>query len=186
VTVLLVLAYALLGWVGRKLLGINVEYDIWIFLACALLSALLMTPMVVRSVRNRSGFYQQVRMDLAGGTTDEERYSFVESKRFQEPEHGGLMYFLRTPDDRVFVLFDYESQNLGVEGKDPLASTFRPRSDLLIIRTPVSRHVLSTAFTGSPLELPPPKELSAPPKQWPASEEFCAVAWDQLEKTFVA
>ena len=34
------------------------------------------------------------------------------------------MYFLRTADDKVLTLFDYESQELGANGKDPLQVNF--------------------------------------------------------------
>src|SRR5262249_27577053 len=62
-----------------------------------------------------------VRRDLERGVATEETLEFTAAKRFQEPEHGGLIYFLRARDERVYVLYDYESQELGVQGKDPLS-----------------------------------------------------------------
>jgi len=111
----------------------------------------------------------------------EELLVFTAAKRFQEPEHGGLIYFLRTNDGRVFVLFDHESQDLGVQGENPLSSEFRPRVEFRITRAPQSGHVLSSTFSGPPLHLESPLDLTIPPKQWPETEEFCEIPWDDLE-----
>ena len=38
---------------------------------------------------------------MALSRVHEERYVFSEAKRFQEPEHGGLIYFLRSNENEV-------------------------------------------------------------------------------------
>ena len=122
-----------------------------------------------------------ILQDLARGLVTEENLEFTAAKRFQEPEHGGLIYFLRTRDDRVFVLFDHLSQDLGVQGKNPFSSRFEPKAHFCLIRAPASRYVLSSSFSGPPLQLVEPLYLGAPPKRWPESEEFCDIRWDDLE-----
>ena len=111
----------------------------------------------------------------------EERYRFVDAKRFQEPEHGGLIYFLRTSDDRVFVLYDYDSQDLGVQGLDPFSSSFRPKRELAIVRTPDSDMVISTEFFGEEFTISETSELRVPPEQWPESETYYDAQWSDLD-----
>jgi len=125
---------------------------------------------------------EDYRADLQGGQVVEESYEFTAAKRFQEPEHGGLMYFLRTTDDKVFVLFDYESQDFGAQGEDPLKSKFQPCTELLVARTPKTGVVLNQRFSGALLDAGDPYELSIPPQSWPESETYCKFRWDELEK----
>ncbi len=120
--------------------------------------------------------------DLERGEIVEETHRFSEAKRFQEPEHGGLIYFLRAPDDRAFVVYDSVSQDLGVQGEDPLTSPFRPRSGLTLVRAPHSGIVLETSFSGEPLAVGAPIELAASPRDWPEADAYCAIPWDQLER----
>ena len=92
------------------------------------------------------------------------------------------MYFLRTTDDKVFVLFDYESQDFGAQGEDPLKSKFQPCTELLVARTPKTGVVLNQRFSGALLDAGDPYELSIPPQSWPESETYCKFRWDELEK----
>jgi hypothetical protein len=120
--------------------------------------------------------------DLNGGVVVDELYKFVAVKRFQEPEHGGLIYFLRTEDEKVLVLYDAESQSLGAGGEDRLASSLRPRTELVMARAPATRYVLDKRFTGTLMDLAAPIELAVSPKEWPEQDELCEIPWDQLEK----
>src|SRR5690606_34786601 len=95
-------------------------------------------------------------------------------------------YFLRTSDDRVYVLYDHESQDLGVDGQDPLSSAFRPQSQLLATRAPNSRLVITQAFAGHELARPAIRELAAPAREWPEPDEFCSVSWNDLERRYAA
>jgi hypothetical protein len=122
--------------------------------------------------------------DLESGEVEEEHYEFTAAKRFQESEHGGMMYFLRTVDDKVFVLFDYESQGLGAEGQEPLASEFQPREKFELVRAPHSGIVLEQNFSGTPLEIGAPIELAVGPSKWPEWECYCEVKWEELDERF--
>jgi hypothetical protein len=93
-----------------------------------------------------------------------------------------LIYFLRADDDRVLVVYDPESQSLGAGGEDPLASAFRPRTELMMARAPATKYVLDKRFTGNLMDLGEPVELAASPKEWPEQDQLCQIPWDHLEK----
>lgn len=118
--------------------------------------------------------------DVAAAQVVEEHYAFDAVQRFQEPEHGGLIYFLRTLDGRVLTLYDHDSQDLGAQGEEPLASSFKPMSKLVIVRAPQTGWVIGTSFSGEPLELSDPIELDTAPDRWPKTEEYCDIPWSQL------
>jgi hypothetical protein len=107
---------------------------------------------------------------------------FKEAKRFQEPEHGGLIYFLRSTENEVFTVYDHESQTLGVDDKDPLLSSYRPQADLLVVRAPGSGFVLKSQSSGAELSVGPPLELTVKPAEWPEAECLCPIPWEQLEQ----
>ena len=136
----------------------------------------------IRRYRDVQGIGDLVGSEIEAGKVLEEQYRFIEARRFQEPEHGGLIYFLRTNNDRVFVLYDYDSQDLGVQGLDPFASSFRPKRELTIVRTPDSDMVISTEFVGEDFTFSETTELGAPPDQWPESEKFYDMKWDDLDR----
>ena len=135
----------------------------------------------VRRLKSRKNSQSQLLLDIASSRVDEERYVFTETKRFQEDEHGGLMYFLHTDDDKVLVLYDGESQDLGVQNEDPLKSSFKPCRELVMVRAPVTRFVISATFSGATLEASDPIPLTIAPAQWPESEELCDIPWHELE-----
>jgi hypothetical protein len=180
-----IFAWVFAAWVGRKFFGVNFGWNSdWapaIFGAGVLFCALVMTPNVVKSTRSRSRALSKVRSDLAAGVVDEVELHFTGVKRFQESEHGGLMYFFLTREEEVFVLFDYKSQQLGVDGQDPLTSPFAPRRQLVLVRAPESRIVVRTTFSGEALPLASLLELTARPEEWPNSEDYCEIPWTQLE-----
>jgi hypothetical protein len=124
----------------------------------------------------------EIRADLEEGQVIEESYQFSAAKRFQEPEHGGLFYFLRTTDDKVMVIYDQESQDLGVRGEDPLKSRFQASRELVIIRAPRTKYVIAKQFSLGALDAGDPHELSLAPESWPESETFCKIRWDDLEE----
>lgn len=135
----------------------------------------------IHQYRNVENISDIVGSEIEAGKVLEEQFRFVEARRFQEPEHGGLIYCLRTSDDRVFVIYDYASQDLGVQGLDPFTSGFRPRRELAIVRTPISDMVISTEFAGEDFTFSETTELAAPSDQWPESEKFYDVDWADLD-----
>lgn len=134
--------------------------------------------------RSRKDGGASLKADIEADRVIEEEYELTAAKRMQEREHGGLIYFLRTVDDEVLVLYDPESQQLGVLEKDPLNSSFRPCNRLIMVRAPQTRYVIDKVFSGEPLDPGAPLDLTASPKRWPEDEEFCDVAWEDLEATY--
>ncbi|MSR06990.1 MAG: hypothetical protein EXR93_08000 [Gemmatimonadetes bacterium] len=183
--VVLVFAWAALAWGVRKMSGQDFGLASWSapWIACAgalaaLVPAIRSSSRWLRSWKDPKAL---IRADLDAGVVEEEALTFTSARRFQEPEHGGLFYFLRAGKGRAFVVFDHESQDLGVAGKDPLGSSFRPCVDLVVARSPASQLVLAKSFLGEPLDAGIPLRLKAPPDEWPAEDEFCDIPWGELE-----
>lgn len=182
---LFVLVWTLITWAARAILHVQIGWDspasLWAVALGALACATYAVVSSVRWVKAWRDIRPEIRADLKEGQVIEESYEFSAAKRFQEPEHGGLFYFLRTIDDKVMVVYDQESQDLGVQGEDPLRSKFQPCKELLIIRAPKTKYVLSKQFSGAVLDAGDPRELSLSPELWPESETFCKFRWDDLE-----
>src|SRR5947209_8610360 len=138
--VLFVFTWRFIAWVARATLHIEMGWStpaaVWIAGLGALACAFLSVVSSVRWIKRWPDTRPDLRADLKGGQVVEECYEFTAAKRFQEPEHGGLIYFMRTTDDKVLVLYDHESQDLGVQDENPLNSKFQPCTDLLMVRAP--------------------------------------------------
>lgn len=177
-----------LAWIIRAILDVDFGWDhphglkvFWTLVGLCLAYSLYLT-----FLHGGPGteLKRSILEDIENGIVMIEKYTITAAKIFQEQEHGGLMYFLRTEDERVYVYFDYESQDLGVAGDDPMASTFRPMRQLTIERAPKSKMVIDEQFTGQTLEVPEPEDLLAPPEKWPESGEFVRVPWAKLESKY--
>ena len=180
-----VIVWIVLAWLAGKLL--NVEYGlhspvaIWVLGVAIPLCAGYAIVSSIGWIRAWRDHRPELRTDVEEARVDEEHYLFKEAKRFQEQEHGGLFYFLRTADDRVFTLFDQESQDLGCQEEDPLKSSFKPMSELVLVRAPQTKFIVSSTFSGLPLESGDPIDLILDPEEWPESESYCAIPWLELE-----
>lgn len=179
-------AWLFIAWLARIAMkweiGLNSSAAIWIIafggLACVVAA-------IVSSIRWVKGWIDMrplLLADLQNSQVIEEHYRFSAAKLFQEPEHGGLMYFLQTTDGKVLVLYDYESQDLGAGGEDPFGSSFKPASDLSIVRTPNAGVVIDRQFSGAALNAGEPFELSVDPELWPEPDTYCYIPWDELEE----
>jgi hypothetical protein len=167
----LVLLWLLLAWLIKLIVhvdfGLKSQYAIWIV---SFFAAICGTYAIYSSVKWVKGWPDPrpaLRLDIDERKVIDERYRVTAAKRFQEPEHGGLIYFLRMDDDRVLVLYDYESVEREMDGKDALSSTFKPRSELHIVRAPNTKYFIEQEFSGEALPLSEPLELAVPPDQWP-------------------
>lgn len=180
--------WAVVAWLGRVFFdtdfGWHSQWSNAILSIGVLLGGLLVAYEIFRQLRFQFRRGRAIRHDVAKGLVNETRMKIVDAKRFKEPEHDGLLYFLLTSDNKVFAIFDSESQDLGVQGLDPLKSSFRPCEDLVIVNAPESRFVLSSSFYGKGIELAPPLALSVPPAKWPKSNEFCNTPWKELEQQY--
>jgi hypothetical protein len=171
-------------WAAHKFAGIQFEPDttLWVVGSFTLASCLYAVFSSGRRYRKFSASRKALNENLAADLVTEERLEFSAARRFQEPEHGGLFYFLRTHDDKVFVLYDRESQDLGVQDLDPLASGLVPRSNLTIVRTPPGRYVITQDFSDEPIEVGPPAVLGISPARWPEDAEFFDCPWNELDQ----
>lgn len=180
--------WLILAWIVRAIFdvdfGWNHPHGLKVFWTLVAISLAYAAKEVLRVSRPNPEHRNKLLKDIENGVVEIEDHTITAAKVFQEPEHGGLMYFLQTAEDRVYVSFDYESQDLGVAGDDPMASSFKPKRELKIERTPVSRTVLAENFVGDDLELPDPMELTAHPDKWPESEDFVCDPWEKLETTY--
>jgi len=118
-----VVAWYVAAWLAKKLtrvsFGWKSSWALPILAVGASSSGAFAVLSTLRWMRDWRDVRPLVLRDLNRGVATEEALLVTAAKRFQEPEHGGLIYFLRTNDDRVFVLYDYESQDRGVQGQDP-------------------------------------------------------------------
>ncbi len=174
-----------INWLTRNLahldIGLNSAAAPWVVALGVVVGGIYAAVSTARWIRRWRDPRPLINADISGGQVVEETYHFTAAKRFQEPEHGGLFYFLRTTDDRVLVLYDAESQGLGVQGDNPLRSTFKPCTNLVIVRAPNTGYVISKHFSGEPLLSGDPHELAVGPKEWPDSDAYCDIPWQQLE-----
>lgn len=121
---LFALAWMLVAWALRATVHVDLGWDSpaagRIAATGAVACALLASVSAARWLKGWSDPRPQLRADLEGGQVAEESYRFTQARHFQEPEHGGLIYFLRTADDEVLALYDHESADLGAAEENPL------------------------------------------------------------------
>lgn len=181
----LVIVWLGAAWLARKLFavdfGLHSGAAVWVLGAATPLCATYSVISSTRWVRGWKDYRPLLKADIGVGEVSEEHYVFVSAKRFQEPEHGGLMYLLRTTEDKVLALFDHESRALGAQDGDPMTSTFLPRSTLTMVRAPTTGFVISRSFSGAPLEVGDTVELAIEPERWPESDNYVNIPWSDLE-----
>lgn len=173
------------AWVGRKFFGaefgLQSSAAIWILGISTPLCAIYAAVSTALWIKGLTDYRPLLRADIQLGQVSEEHYVFTQALRFQEPEHGWLIYFLRTVEDKVLVLDDRESRDLWVQEREPAMSSFRPQEKLVLIRAPRTGSVISRTFSGKALEVGDPIELACPPEEWPQSESYCNIPWDELK-----
>jgi len=189
-TLLGVLIWAGIAWLANNLgafeIGWSGQYAIPIVLSVLAASALFAVYSTARWMKTWPDHRQPLRNDLDVGLVTEERLTILEAKVLQEPEHGGLIYFLRSDDGRVLVLYDRESLDLAMTDEDPTGSGFEPQSIVTIVRAPQSGFTIETSFSGNNIDIHGPTEMAAPPRLWLKDEDFCSVPWAQIETEFCA
>lgn len=177
--------WAIVAALVRKFFAVDIGYHSrWgaiITLAGIAVCTLYMGAQAWRDTRHQKRCLRLLQSDLAAGEVSEQMLVFTGARRFQEPEHLGLIYFLRTVDDRVFVMFDYESQELAEQDLDPISSKFCPAENLVVVRGNASQRIIDTRFSGAELDAGAPAPLKARPRDWPRPEEFADFSWEDLD-----
>lgn len=186
----LVLIWLFFAWLINLILkmdfGITSQYAIWIVSFFAPICLLYAIYSSAKWVRDWPDQRIALRQDIDCRKVIDERFKVTDAKRFQEPEHGGLIYFLRMDDDRVLVLYDYESVELEMDGKGAINSSFKPCRELQIIRAPNTKYFIEQKFSGEGVPLSDPIEITVPPEQWPEQESWCKIPWHDLESRLSA
>lgn len=177
-----------LAWLFDKLFnlqfGMGSSYDIWVVLFGALTSFIYAIYSTIKWIRSWEDLGAFLKADLDNGKVEELNISILESKCFQEPEHGGLIYFLRTSDEKVLTVYDHESQDLGVNGDDPENSQFKVKERLHLVKAPLSKITLLRSFSGKELDSGDILDLSVSPDKWPDQDSWCPVKWEDLESYY--
>ena len=194
---LMYLCWSPVAWLVRISTGIEMGPDSaaadWLLQSGWLVAAVVAVVTAVFWVKGRKNNHPGLMADLEAGQVVEEYeaaqvveedYEFTAALRMQEQEHGGLIYFLRSTEGKVFVLYDAESQQLGVLDDDLLSSGFKPCSRLTMVRALETGYVIDKVFSGEPLDAGEPLEITVSPKHWPEDEDYCDIPWDNLEATF--
>jgi hypothetical protein len=180
-----VVVWLAIAWLGRKLVqvdfGMHGPAALWVLGVAIPLCGIFAVRSSIRWVKGWKDYWPQLSADIATAIVFEEHYILRGVKRFQEPEHGGLMYFLLTTEDKVLTLFDHESQDLAMQDGDPLKSGFLPMAELVMVRAPKTGFVIDKKFSGESLEVPDPVDLQVSPENWPESEGYCNIPWAELE-----
>lgn len=181
----IVVIWLVAAWLGRKLLdaefGWRSPAELWIWGIAIALTGINAIVSSVRWIAAWKDYRPLLQADIDEAQVAEEHYAFTEARRFQEPEHGGLIYFLRTSDDKVFTLLDHESQDLAIDEDAPLKSSFVPKSTLVMVKAPRADWVISKNFSGEVLEAGDPADLDLDPKDWPEFERYCDIPWAELD-----
>lgn len=186
---LVVAGWQIVAWGARKLLGVEIGSDntvatVWVVSVGGMVCLAIAALSAARWARGWVDIREPLRTDIASQRVNVEEYEFHDVLRMQEPEHSGLIYFMREDNEAAFVYIDSESQDLGVQGKDPLASSFVPRRHLRVTRAPESGVAIACEFSGDALRPGDPVEITVPPDQWPEHAEVCKVPWSKLTSTF--
>lgn len=181
-------SWSLIAWLARITMGVEISLHSATGDVVYPLSALAATVIAVLAVafalagRRKKPAPPKLIADLEAGRVLEENHEFSAAMRMQEQKYGGLIYFLRATDGRVFVLYDHESQDIGILGQNPLISSFEPRARLSIVRAPQFGWAIDKSFSGAPLAPGEPLDLLA--HDWPKDETYIDVSWADLEATY--
>ncbi len=126
--------------------------------------------------------------DFASGEVDELILDVAEAKAFREPEHGGLMYFLKLGDSRVF--YDVSGGDLpdaGWESQvDIIPEMDLPRERLHLLYGTASGRLLGTRFSGAPVQPLSVSMMKGSPEYWPSPGTFRKTAWEDVDAHFAA
>ncbi|PTT77797.1 hypothetical protein DBR42_24675 [Pelomonas sp. HMWF004] len=181
-----VIVWSAAAWLAYRIAGIDCGLHSavapWLLGIATPLCAVYAVGSSVLWISRCKDYRSSLAADIAAAQVIEEHYVFDAARQFREPEHGGLIYFLRATDGRVLTLDGDPGRSLDDQDDDPLISSCRPMPKLILVRAPQTGGVISRTFSGEPLELSDPIELHAPPEQWPETEAYCGIPWPQLER----
>lgn len=170
------------SWVATIDIGLQSQYSFNIIVLIVLSAASYAIFSSIKWVRDWPEYYPRLDQDIENRIINDKRFTVIEVKVFEEPEHGGRMHMLLMDDGRVYSIYDYESVIERIGPEEEIAF-LKPRKELRILSAPLSGYIFSQEFSGEALAIPIPIELTVPPSQWPEDDSWCDIAWSDLEKT---
>lgn len=176
----------LLGLIITFDFGWNSQYRNYIFWSIVGLSYLYLFVEVAKSCGPDSKTREAIKKDLAKNIVKVSEYPISEVKVFEEPEHGGFIYFVRTFDSKVIALFDSESQDLSIDGEDPNNSPYKIRNILKISRTPIANHIVDEEFSGDIVAIPELKLFTDNTNIWPEHADLIKCKWENINAKYGA
>ena len=186
--IIVVLLWFILALLGSAIFdlqfGLNSRYSPWILSILILIGVGLCGSELFRQMKWKKNKSYEIEQDIENEEVEELQLEILDSKCLQEIEHGGVFYFLRTREGRIFVMFDYDSPGIVADGRNPFDSEFKPLNNLHITRTLKSKIILNQRFLGEPVKITSIGDMMAEPSDWPEAEEFCSIRWDEIEEKY--
>lgn len=149
-----------------------------------LISYLFVFVLVSRAYSRTVPEKKLLENDLKEGVVDVFEYPIYEAKVFEEIEHGGFVYFLRTVNDKVLALYDYESIQLSMDEKDPFDSSYKVREIYKVLKTPNAKYLIGEQFHGGLIKVLEVKPLTLDNGIWPEHSEIVDCDWCDVESRF--
>ena len=166
--------------------GWGSEYRNVILISIVLLCFGFLSFEIIRRETPDKALRNKINKDLSAGVLEIIEYEIKSLKVFEEPEHGGFIYFLLTADDEVLVMYDSESQDLSIDDQDPMSSSFLPRRMLKISKTIYSDIIVSEEFLGDLIEFPELEVMTAKTSIWPEHGKIVRCKWDKIESKYAS
>lgn len=188
-SLLAAVTWAGIAWISRHLFQLEFGWRspvaVYFLGAIVVISAIVAVMSTSRWIRGWKDYRPLLRADLDAVEVFEERHEFVAAKWYQEQEHGGIIWCLRTPSDRTYVWYDHDSVGLAEEaaeaGKEAPEYSFRARSQLVIVRGVASETIVSETFSGAELPVESTNDLLIDPRRWPEDRDYFSVPWAKLD-----
>jgi hypothetical protein len=130
-----------------------------------------------RWITTSENAYPLILQDINNALMLDETYYVQEVCRFQEPEMGGFIYFLKISEKKIFVVYDYQSQG----NSDRF---FLLQQSLILSYAPHCGQYVSQCFKGDPIAVSKTHSLTVPPEQWPLSNTWLILSWAEIVSTF--
>lgn len=189
-SLILIVLWLFLNWLIGLIISIDFgwgsQYRNYILWPIVVLSYLYFFVETAKSCGLDSKIREALKEDLAGKILKVSEYPIIEVKVFEEPEHGGFIYFVLSCDDKVIALFDYESQDLSIDGEDPKNSSYKVRKNLKISKTPIANFIVDDHFFGEIVEIPEINVFTENTEIWPVHAEYVKCKWENVDARYSA
>lgn len=185
----LCLLWLFIAWIANQILSVNIgftsQYSLLIASVLLIFSVLFAIRSTVKWMVSWKDQKPEIQEDIQNGKVVEKNFTIVDAKRFEEPEHCGLIYFLKVQGEtESYVIYDSESQDLGVQNKNPFDSTFRVKRQFKTVTAPTSQLIIEKSFSGMEVSVNQTTQIWIHPDKWAQPDSWCDVPWNELERHF--